>query len=141
MNHISGHLRPALPQAPLSRDIEQAVRRELATPASAAAVLRRLETVINFLHATGAGESFVTLGAGVGEMPLVAYLRADLLMREAEVAAFGRAVCLLVRLEHLEARLLGRGGAGRSAYVPFPEPYLGMLHINESRTRLDIALA
>jgi hypothetical protein len=133
LNHISGHLRPALPQAPLSRDIEQAVRR--------ACRRRQLETVINFLHATGAGESFVTLGAGVGEMPLVAYLRADLLMREAEVAAFGRAVCLLVRLEHLEARLLGRGGAGRSAYVPFPEPYLGMLHINESRTRLDIALA
>ena len=53
-------------------------------------MLRRLETCINFLTATG-GSFIARLGDEVGEMTLAAYCADDLLMGEREVACKARA--------------------------------------------------
>jgi len=83
-------------------DLESAIKREFTTPAAAQLVLRRLETCINFLTATG-GSFIARLGDEVGEMTLAAYCADDLLMGEREVACFGVAIRQQIRLKHLEA--------------------------------------
>jgi len=83
-------------------DLEATINREFTTPAAAQLVLRRLETCINFLNATG-GSFVERLGDEVGEMALSSYLEKDLLMDEREVATFGLAIRQQIKLKHLEA--------------------------------------
>ena len=95
-------LKGKVPQERIPRELETTIKREFTTPAAAQLVLRRLETCINFLNATG-GSFVERLGDEVGEMGLSSYLADDLLMDEREVAAFGLAIRQQIKLKHLEA--------------------------------------
>jgi len=83
-------------------ELEKTIKREFTTPAAAQLVLRKLETCINFLNATG-GSFVERLGDEVGEIALSTYLADDLLMGEREVASFGLAIRQQIKLKHLEA--------------------------------------
>ena len=95
-------LKDKVAQERIPRELETTIKREFTTPAAAQLVLRRLETCINFLNATG-GSFVERLGDEVGEMGLSSYLADDLLMDEREVAAFGLAIRQQIKLKHLEA--------------------------------------
>jgi hypothetical protein len=92
-------LRQKVQQVPLPRDIEEAIRRDITTPALAQSVLDVLETAISLLCATGG--SFVRhLDESVATMPLGRYLKTVLLLDDAVAS---RAISSQVMLTHLES--------------------------------------
>lgn len=95
-------LKAKVNQEMLPSELEKAIRREFTTPAAAQSLLRRLETCINFLNATG-GTFVKGLGAEVGDIMLADYLSKDLLMAENQIMEFGQAVRQQVQLKHLES--------------------------------------
>jgi len=101
--HLSGGLAPLrakVAQEPLSRDIQEALKREFqGQPAAAHHLLGTLETVVAFLAATGGS---LATSIEVGEVLLEDYLR-DTLMLVTYELALGRAVAAHVRLKHVAA--------------------------------------
>ena len=95
-------LKGKVTQERIPLELESTIKREFTTPAAAQLVLRRLETCINFLNATG-GSFVERLGDEVGEMALSSYLADDLLMDAREIATFGLAIRQQIKLKHLEA--------------------------------------
>lgn len=75
-------LRQKVQQSALPNDVEEAIRRDITTPALAQSVLDILETAISLLCATGG--SFVRhLDDSVAAMPLGRYLKTVLLLDDA----------------------------------------------------------
>lgn len=92
-------LRQKVLQAPLPTDLEEAIRRDISTPALAQSVLDVLETAVSLLCATGG--SFVRqLDDSVAGMPLGRYLKTVLLLDDAVAS---RAISGQVLLMHLES--------------------------------------
>jgi len=96
-----GPLRQKVAQAPLPPDTQDAIRRDVTTPAQAARCMEVLETAIGFLTTTG-GSFVKRLDESAGEMMLHQYLRTVLLMEDTS-ALGSRAVAQQVQLRHLEA--------------------------------------
>jgi len=88
-----------VPQEAMTYDVRRRIREELeAWPDVAQRVLDTVETCMNFLTSA----SFA-LSTSVGNRPLEAYLRDDLLMGEAELHILGSVVRQHVQLKHLDA--------------------------------------
>jgi len=102
--HLSGGMAPLrqkVKQQPLPPDTEDAIRRDITTPAQASRCIEVLETAISFLTATG-GSFMKRLDETVGEMMLLQYLRTVLLMDDTTQIG-SRAIIQQVQLKHLEA--------------------------------------
>jgi hypothetical protein len=91
-------LRQKVAQEALAKDVQQAIIKELGSPSQARICLELLETCISFLQATGG--SFVQ-HLDVGDKPLGEYVKAVLLMEEAQ---FGSSlVSREVKLKHIDS--------------------------------------